>query len=345
MQIKELRDRLKTQNTDGVFLFCGDEDYLKRYYLHALRKQLVPDAAAAAFSHFVYEGDSMDMALVRDAVLTPCMTESKLCEWHMLDIDAMKDKELEDLEDLCQTVRECPGNTLLLLSAPDGFDPGTERRPGKLVKRLSSFLNIVNFERSTNAQLISWIGRHFSAEGVAISQDLPEALLLKVGHSMGELASEIDKLICYAKANDLSTVTEKELSLVAISTVESDAFSLSNAMLDGRTQDAFRYLGDLKRRRVEPILILGQLSRLYGDMLTVALLGKSNLTPAEISRKLGMHEYKVGLYIKSAKRVGIPTLRRTLSLCRDMDNALKNGNASYGGLERLVAQTTLKAGE
>lgn len=344
MQIKELRDRLKTGNTDGVYLFAGEEDYLKRHYLTSLRQSIVPDETAAAFSHFVFEGASVDFATLRDILLTPCMlTEKKLCEWHIADFEAMKEKELAALEELCKTAGECPGNTVVFIATPDGFDPGTERKPTKLHKRLSLCMQVVVFERSTDAQLESWIGRHFSAAGISFPPSLPEAMLLRVGHSMDILASEIEKTVLYAKAHELPQVDEKVLSFVTVSTVESDAFSLSNAILDGRTEEAFRFLGDMKRRKVEPVLILGQLARLYGDMLTVALLAKDNLSAADISRKLGMHAYKTGLYLKSGKRFGIPALRRALSLCSEIDRAMKNGAASYLGLEKLIVMGRTRA--
>lgn len=343
MLIKELRDRLKTGNTDGVYLFCGEEDYLKRHYLSLLRQSIVPDETAAAFSHFVYEGATVDFALLEDALLTPCMmAERKLCEWHMADFDAMKEKELTALEGLCQTATDSPGNTLVFIATPEGFDPGTERKPTKLYQKLCGMMQVVVFEKSTDAQLESWIGRHFSAEGISFSSTLPEAMLLRIGHSMDILASEMQKMIFYAKAHHLTTLCEKELALVTVSTVESDAFSLSNAILDGRTEDAFRYLGDMKRRKVEPVLILGQLSRLYGDMLTVALLARDHLSAADISHKTGIHAYKVGLYLKSGRRVGIPALRRALVFCSETDSAMKNGAASYLGLEKLIVQSTLR---
>lgn len=339
MQANELKERIKKGNIGGVYLFAGEEDYLKRYYLGELRKRIVADETLAAFNHFSLEGASIDFAAISDAVRTPgMMSDEKLIEWHLADFDGMKEKDLAALETLCAEIKEYPENTVVFVATPEGFDAGTDRRPSKLAKRLAASLDIVLFPLSTDAQLAAWISRHFSAEGVGITPSLPSSMIVRVGHNMSILASEIEKLVLYAKANALSAVSEKEMDFVCVKTVESDAFSLSNALLDGKREDAYRYLGDMKRRRVDPIVILSQISRLYGDMLAVAYLSEEGKTPKEVAAELKMHEYKAGLYVKAAKKNGTSAIEYCLSLCADLDAALKNGNASYVGLERLIAE-------
>lgn len=338
MQIKDLRERIKQGNASGPFLFCGEESYLIRHYTKELRSLLVPDEALAPFCHFIYYGTAVDFGQIIGALETPVMmSDVKLIEWHNADFNAMKEKDLQALAEACRLAREWEGNTLLFVSDETMVDLGTEKRPSKLRKVLSDMLDVVVFEKSTDAQLASWLARHFEAEGVSFAPTLPHAMLARVGHSMELLAMETDKLICYAKANGLSHLTEKELSFVTVSTVESDAFSLSNAILNRDTASALRYLGEMKRNRVDPILLVGQIGRLYGDMLTVALLAEEGMTPKEIAKKCGMHEYKAGLYHTAAKKCGVASLKRALSLCQEADSTLKSGNASYVGIEALIA--------
>lgn len=342
MQANELRDRIKKGNVGGVYLFCGEEDYLKRYYLSELRRLIVSDDGIAPFIHFVFEGATIDYGKLLDAVCAPAMmSDGKLVEWHLPNFESMKDKDLDAFESFVKEAKEYEENTVVFVVTPEGLDPGTDRRPSKLAKRLSECCELVQFARSTDAQLSGWIARHFAAESITFAQTLPSAMITRVGHSMDVLANEIEKLVAYAKANGLTSVSEKEMEFVCIKTVESDAFSLSNALLDGKTEDAFRYLGDMKRRKLDPILVLSQLSRLYGDMLTVAILTEEGLSPAQIASELKMHEYKTGLYVKAAKKSGVAALERKLALCAAIDSEMKNGAGSYIGLERLVAESAL----
>lgn len=341
MTQNELRERIKARNLDGVFLFCGEEGYLKRHYIGELRKILVPDEGVAPFVHFVFDGAELDTALLLETARTPSMFgDGKLIEWHNADLEAMKEGEIKALEAFCEEMQNEPGNTVVITVPKEGLDTGTERRPTKLFTRLAKCLNAVPFYRSTDAALVSWIRRHFAAVHVDITESLPAALLSHVGHDMDILSSEIDKLACYAKANGFATVTERELALVSIRTVESDAFSLTNALLDGKAEDAFRYLGDMKHRRVDPIAVLGQVAKLYSDLLSVALLLEEGMNEKEIAKELGMHEYRAGIYYRSAKKMGSAAAEHKLALCMRIDAELKRGTSSYRGLEQLIA--TLK---
>ena len=340
MQLSELKERIKKGSVFGVYLFAGEEDYLKRHYLGEIRRLLITDESLAPFTHFVFEGASLDLSKLSDAVSTPSFFgDGKLVEWHHAELDKMSEKDISALIAFAEQVKAAADTTVVFFTTPEGFDIGTERRPSKLAKRLDGELSVIDFRRSTEGQLSSWIVRHLSAEGLSASPSLSRFMIERIGHSMDLLSSEIDKLICYAKANGLTAVSEREVDFVCIKTVESDAFSLSNALLDGKTEDAYRYLGDMKRRKLDPIVILSQLARLYGDMLAVALLLEEGMTQKQIAAHLKMHEYKAGLYVRAAKKSGIAALENKLTLCAELDASMKNGTPSYNGLERLVAES------
>ena len=343
MTQNELKERIGAGKTDGVFLFCGEEDYLKRHYLGELRRKLVPDEGLAPFVHFVYDGAEIDTSTILDVARTPSMFgESKLIEWHNADFEGMKEGALKAFEAFLEELAEEEGTTLVITVPAENLDTGTEKRPSKLFTRLGKVLFAVPFYRSADGALISWIRRHFSAEGLGYTEGLPAAMLARVGHDMDTLSNEIEKLSAYAKANGLTAVGEKELAFVCIRTVESDAFSLTNALLDGKTEDAYRYLGDMKQRRVEPVAVLGQVAKLYSDLLSVALLAEEGKGEKEIAKALGMHEYRAGLYFRTAGRMGITAVEEKLALCTRIDAALKSGTASYRGLEQLIATLGVK---
>lgn len=337
MTQNELRDKIKSGSTAGVYLFCGEEEYLKRHYIGAMRELLVPDEGIAPFVHFSFDGERIDFDCLREAVASPAMFGGKLIEWHGAVFDGMKEGELKALEAFVSEVAEDGESTLVFVTTAEGLDTGTEKRPTKLFTRLAKVLCAVPFYRSSDSALVSWIRRHIAAEGLSYTQTLPTALLARVGHDMMRLDSEIAKLAAYAKQNGIETVTEKEMAYVCIRTVESDAFSLTNALLDGKVEEAYAYLGDMKLRRVDPLAILGQVSRLYADLLSVALLAEEGKTEKEIASLLGMHEYKAGLYLRSARRAGADALEDKLYLCNKIDAELKNGVSSYRGLEQLIA--------
>ncbi len=339
MTISELQALLKTPDPRGCFLFCGEESYLRRSYLELFRKKILTEPDFDAFNHLVHEGADIDFAaLTGDIDTPPFFTDAKMVEWHMADLNGMSDKKIEALAELCARAAEENNTVLVILTAPEGFDPGTAKRPSALYKKLSSVIRIVNFEKSTDAQLMNWLKRHFDHEGVGVDAVTLRALLDRSGHAMDILANEVEKLTAYVKANGRDTVTPADVAYVAAPTTESDAFGLTNAMLDGKLQDAFYHLSDLRARRVDPTVILGQLSRLYGDLLTIALLLEDGTNREGIAEALSMNAYKVSLYMKAASKRSVGSLRSALALLVEADKQVKTsyGNDKWAMLDKLV---------
>ena len=56
MELNEYKNKLKSGELGGVYIFAGEEDYLKRYYLGELRRACLTDEAFAVFNHSVFDG-------------------------------------------------------------------------------------------------------------------------------------------------------------------------------------------------------------------------------------------------------------------------------------------------
>lgn len=334
----ELKAQLKSKKIGGVYLFCGEEDYLKRYYLGQLRKMILTDPVFDAFNHPVFHGEEIDYTALSDAIASPpMMAENKLIEWSGARFEDLKDADFAALETIVRTVGENPASVVVFLVGQEGMAAGSVKRPSSLFKRLAGIMQAVNFETSTDDRLLAWLNAHIVHEGLDAGTGALRAMIDRCGHSMDVLASEIGKLVCYARAHGLRTVTFETVELVCSSTAEDDAFGLTNAVLAGDTQGAYRKLSDLVRRRVDPMMILGQISRLISDLVSVSCLLEEGTPPSGVASLLGMNEYKAGLYVKSVGRRRPEQFRALLKECREMDLASKRGADPLIQIERFLA--------
>ena len=343
MTQEELKRAIK-EKRGGIYVFVGEEAYLKRYYLSEFRKAFVEEDFAA-FNHQRFEGTEIDFPALREAMLTPpMMSDYKMCEWHLANFNALKEKGQRELASLSEKREDCPNTAVIFFVEPEDFDLGfLPKKPSKLYTFVSKNADIVEFPKSTDRQLIPWIGRHFVHAGITAPPSLADKLIERCGHGMDTLKGEIDKLVAYAKANQKDSLDFDDLASVTSPTSESDAFALSNAILEGNVESAYRALGEMKSRRVEPILILGSVTSVYSDLLLVAKMAADGLPQAEIAKKMKMHDYKAGLYIKAARRRGVNALVATLDACREADIRAKTGfGVGYGIIERLVAECATK---
>lgn len=342
MQVNELRAEIAAGKVSGIYLFGGEEDFLKRHYLREMRRVLLTEPAFDAFNHAVFEGESIDFAALLGAVeAPPMMAEHKLIEWHLGDFRDMSESALADLRELAAAVQGSAETVIVFVADSDRFDPGTlPKRPSKMYTALSEMLRIVLFEKSGDAALTGWILRHFAHEGLAADANVAAALLARSGHSMDTLAGEIDKLSAYLHAKGRTAVTAADIADVCAPNSEDDAFGLSNALLDGRADAAFACLCDMKQRKVDPTLALGAVMRVWSDLYLVAAMCEEGLSQNDIAARLKMHAYKTGLYIRAAKKQGRARLSEMLALCRRTDlQAKSRAIDGYLLLEFLLAET------
>ena len=340
MTVQELKAKLKSGSLEGWYILSGEEDYLKKYYMKELRDAIISDGAFAFFNYISFDGAEIDFAAVSEAIKSPpMMSDYKLIEWKFANIEAMREGERAALFDLFMLKEEYPYSIFVIMTSSVGLDVGTQKKPSKLASKLSAGFDIINFEKSTDAQLLGWLKKHFDADGISVNVATLNALLFRSGHSMDVLNNEVKKLTAYAKANGLSSVSEREVMEIASPTVECDAFALSNAIIEKNVEKAFFALTDLKQRRVEPPVIIAMLEKVYSDLASVALLLDEGGGSAEVESVLKFHPFKAKLYINSAKRIGSRALAASLDSLRKIDASSKSGGmAGYGVIEMFVSQ-------
>ena len=340
MELNDFKALLKSGDVVGSYIFSGEEDYLKRYYLGELREKVVGDGSFSAFNHAVYDGEEIDFASVRDDIMSPPMFEPyKLIEWRYPDFDGMKESELDELERLLDLVASTDYAVLAFLVSEGDIDLGTPKKESKFVKRFGEKIRILNFEKCNDAQLLSWLKRHFDAEGVAVTKDVLDALILRAGHSMTVLNNEVIKLCMLAKAREQQSISTADVELVASSTPECDTFALSNAILERNKKGAFLALEDMKSKRLDPIMILGMMAKTYTDIVSVVIMLADGINSQDIQTATKMNPYRLKLYVGAAKRYPPEKANAILTELARVDTGAKYGGVTgYTAIEMFIAK-------
>ncbi len=340
MELKDFKARIKSAKLGGVYIFAGEEDYLKRYYLSELRSATSPDTALAVFNNPVFDGAEVDFAALVEAVKAPpVMSDAKLIEWRHADFSSMNEKELCLLEELVNLCGEHSYATVAFLAPDGGVDFGVGKRKSKFITRFEKTVNILRLDKSGDTQLYGWLKRHFDARGVEVSLDTLKALVFTSGRSMDVLIGEVEKLSAMVLARGKSTVSTEDVAEVASPVPESEAFALSGAITERSRSRAFAALHEMKSRRVEPAVIIGMLERSFGELGSVAALLEEGCGAADIAATLGMNPYKVGICTSGAKRYGKEALVRIVSELTRVDAQSKFGGLSgYTAIELFIAK-------
>lgn len=340
MELNDFKSLLKSDNASGAYIFAGEEDYLKRYYLGQLRDKAVGDGSFATFNHAVYDGEEIDFSSLRDDVMSPPMFDRyKMIEWRYPNFEKMKESDLVELEKLLDLVKATDYAVLAFLVSDGDVDLGTPKKESKFVKRFKERLNILSFAKSTDAQLLSWLKRHFDAEGVTVTADVVNTLIFRVGHSMTVLNNEVTKLCMLAKARGLDRITVQDVEAVSSSTPECDTFALSNAILERDKKGAFLALEEMKSRRLDPIMILGMMSKTYTEIVSVVMMLRDGTNSNDIQTATKMNPYRLKLYLVAAKRFTPEKANAILSELARVDTGAKYGGVTgYTAIELFISK-------
>ncbi len=345
MDHNELKARLKSGEVGGCYIFAGEEDYLKKYYLAELKKAAVGEDPMDPFAISVFDGPELAFAPLEESIKSPpMMSDRKYIEWRYPNFEKMKEGELEKLEELLSVLDGEPSVTLAFLVSEGDLELGTPKRESRFVKRFSKRINILSFPRSTDAQLLPWLKRHFDARGVAVGREQLEALIFRSGHSMTALHSEMEKLCAFAlqrgsEEGKEAYITTEEVESIASSIPESEAFALSNAILARDKKAAYKALEEMKLRRVDPIVIMSMMSRTYNDIAVISMMQRDGLEQRDLAAATGMNAYRLKLYLGAAKSFDRGRGVRISEELARVDAASKSGGLSgYTAIDIFVSK-------
>lgn len=322
----------------GGYLFFGEEDYLKSFALSSARAAVCSDETFAVFNDVRIDPLDYSAAALSGALMPPpMMAEQKIVTINGLAICDLKPTELEELYETLSALPEYDYN-VLIISVPAGLlDEGVlPKKPSAVFTELSKYLTPVQFDTITGSRLVAWVGKHFEHHGVEASPAVCSSLIERCGRSMFTLSSETEKISYYVKSHGRAQVTEEDVENISVSVIDSDAYALANAILDGRYEEAIDALNVMKFRRIEPVIILAEVSRVIYELLWIKLMQTEGASISDISRGLKINEYKARLYAQAASGKSEDKLRRALLLCSEADLSLKLSMQGYTAIERLI---------
>ncbi len=331
---QKLKSDLAAGSVGQVYIFYGEESYLREHYLKEVQKKLVPTGFEEFNFHRVAgKGLSMD-ALGEMVEAMPMMAERTLIV--VTDCDLYKLSE-EQREKLIALLSDFPEYCCLVFV----YDL-LEYKPNKTYKKLYAALGAaaqeVKFEPQEKGDLLNWIARRFRATGHDIDARTAEHLMFTCGSLMTGLVSEIEKIGAYAKGK---TVTIEDINAVADPVLDAVVFDMTSAITKGNYDRASELLGQLLKKQEEPIMLLGVISKELRRLYTARLAldsGKDKLWLMELWNMRS--DYPARLLLDAAKRTTHEWCATSLALCQKLDRRMKSekGIDREGELKLLVMQ-------
>lgn len=320
--MKELKQALKKGSLKNLYVFHGEEAYLREYYLGEVKKAILP-AGLEDFNLHTAQGKECSPEWLEQAVdCLPMMSERTLIV--VTDFDLFGGSEgqkakllslLADLPDYCCLVFVYD----LLPYKADGRS--------KLANLLKEKGAVVPFKRQEQGDLTDWIVRRFRATGHTIDTEDAKYLIFLCGDLMTNLASEIGKISAYATAQ---RVTRKDIDTVAIPQMDAIVFQMTDAITRKDFDKAASVLADLLHDQQHPIMILSVMGKYFRQLYTARLCIEAGKTREQFTELWAMkYSYQADKLMDGARKFSLAWCRHAVRRCAETDVAMK----SYGGNE------------
>lgn len=322
------------QNTPGAYLFFGEEEYLKRYYLQKFREKAEQDKDLAAFNHVIINGGDID-ALEAQCAGLALFADSRLIELRDLNFKKLKKEQLAALCDILESVQT---DTVIIYTLPSEFDAGSPpKKPSAQLSALSKVCDCINFERQSPAKLAGWVNKHLMANGCFADLETCRDIVNFCTPDMFILDNETKKLAAYAKAHAQDRITPQMVQSVCAGATVIGTYDFANALIAKDSAALVRIFAKMKRQKEKPEYILSSITRVCTELYTVKMLAFDGLDDKKIGEILKLAEYPVKLRRQAVKDRTLEELEYACELCEQADKKLKSTRLdNYLIIEQLI---------
>lgn len=313
--LERFKNDLKDKKLRRLYVFHGEEVYLRQYYLGRLREQLIP-AGLEAFNDKLLEGkESTARDIIAAADCFPMMSEHTLVV--VRDYDLFKAGEA-DRTALMNYFSDLP-EYLCLVFLYDLIPYKPDART-KLAAALKEHGLVVDFPRQEQEHLVDWIVRRFKAAGKSVDSELAKYLIFLCGDLMQDLIPEIGKIAAYAKG---SRVTRNDIDAVATPQLDAVVFQLSDAIGAKQYDKALGILADLLHMQEPPQLIMAALGKYFRQLYAARVALEERRTADDVAGLWKMHPFVASKLLAAAHKVNLAWCRAALRRVAETDMALK----------------------
>ena len=311
-----LRGEISAENLRPLYLFWGEEDYLRGVCLGQIRGLLLPDGLEE-MNCFRLEGKSVTVGAIAEAVeALPVFSPKKLVEVRDFDFykgaadqrDAL-DVLLSDLPDYC---------CLVFVFTDPNFRPDGRI---KIHKHFKTPGLSVEFCKQDQSDLVPWVRRRFAALEKEIERREAEYLLFLCGPLMRGLTGEIEKIAAYARE---SRITRADINAVGTPVLDAVVWQLTDALGKRDMGRAANVMGELLLMRESPIMLLAVTGKQLRQLLSAKLAATGGRDAAYLKTLWGIHPYPAQLLMEAVRRVELSWCRNAVLLAAQADLQMKS---------------------
>ena len=308
--LKNIQEDIKTNQFKKLYLFYGEEAYLKKQYRDNLKKALTQSEDTMNYHYF--QGKNVPVGQIIDLSETlPFLAERRVI---FIEDSGLFKSGGEQLSDY---LKEIPDSTCFCF-----IETEVDKR-SKLFKVLRDEGRVVEFVTPQEADLKRWILGFVKKEGKQISESTLLLFLSKTGNDMETIRQELEKLFCYTLQKD--QIEKDDIEAICSSRISNHIFDMINHIAEKNQKMALTLYYDLLSLKEPPLRILFLIARQFNLLLQVKELKQKGYDDKLMSEKTGLQSFVVRKYVQQAGRFHKKELLNAVQSCVMAEEAVKTG--------------------
>ncbi|MFH1513084.1 MAG: DNA polymerase III subunit delta [Bacillota bacterium] len=331
-------DRLKTGDLQPVYVFEGDEEYIKAQAVKTLCRRLLPEGLEQ-MNLTELQNPAAD-ELIAAVETLPMMADKRVVlvrDYALLSLGkASEDEEADRIIRYLQTASPDTCLVFIVKGKADG-----RKKLYSCCKREHA---VVDFSPMAEPQAIDWITRTMKVLGKRISYAAAERFLFTVGSDAALLKQEIEKLADFT--GDRDEVTEADIRTISVQSLECTVFQMVDAQVAGDYGEAFVLMRRVLEGGEDRMLILAMLLRQYRMLYQTRCLLDENVPQGELAPLLKIPAFAARRMQAQAMRYDKRRLKEVYDYLLDFEYRLKSGKLPQDGCAEtaLIQMKELLAG-
>ena len=301
---------IKKGSFKPVYLFYGEEAYLKQQYKNRLKNAVLPEGDTINLS--IYSGKGIDVKeMIAQADTMPFFAEHRLL---LIEDSGFFKSSCEDFAEYLTQV--APATHFIFV------EEEVDKR-SKMYKTVKNNGKIVEFSAQSEELLTRWILTRLKKEGKNITGSVMQLFLSRTGTDMGNIDRELEKLICYVLDRDV--ITAEDVMAVTTEQTTNKIFEMVNAIAEHNQRKALDLYYDLLTLKEPPMRIMFLITRQFQILLNVRDMAGRGMDNQSIAKNAGIPPFAVKRNISQAKGFTMAQLKRALYDGADLEESVKTG--------------------
>ncbi len=328
--MEKLKKQIKEKNFENVYLFYGEEEYLKKFYVNKIEKELKL-GDMSMMNKDVYTGSDVQSREILDSISTlPVFTDYRLVI--VGDSGLFSQGRKNETEQLVDNFSELSTSTILIF-----LEKNVDKR-NRLYKKINKEGCCVDFIPLKENDLIKWVEDIFKKNNLNIQRAVTLKILKTVNRNMNNIEIEVNKLISFIESEDRE-LTIDDVDNICSKSLELKIFDLVEAIGNKNPVLALDIYNNMILMKESPIMILTMVARQLKILLQCKYLKDKGLGSQSISKELGLPNFVIRDCLAQSNNFNKLELYKSIERCLGIDVDIKSGNINDKlGVEMLILE-------